>query len=196
MYTNVSEVLHRLLLGSTAHVSSFTSMSSFTTFPLFLTTPYATTTHTPTPPSSPLLPLFSPLPLGRSDFIPTLVFTAVNTWGLLVLTVLLGYGLVEVPRSLWNASRRGWSLNYCYFKAAKLYSDMCEAADTLAEMKEVSQRGEEEGRGGGGREEEGRRRRGGREGEGQVSVYFDFLSCVCWWEGVVGEKSRAFLLWQ
>ena len=79
---------------------------------------------------------------------------------------------------------------------------MCEAADTLAEMKEVSQRGEEEGRGGGGREEEGRRRRGGREGmgeregEGQVSVYFDFLSCVCWWEGVVGEKSRAFLLWQ
>ena len=83
-----------------------------------------------------------------SDFVPTLVFTAVNTWGLLVLTVLLGYGLVEVPRSLWNASRRGWSLNYCYFKAAKLYSDMCEAADTLAEMKEVKQREKEREEGG------------------------------------------------
>ena len=89
-------------------------------------------THPPIPSPAP-----SPLPHLHSDFIPTLVFTAVNTWGLLVLTILLGYGLVEVPRSLWNASRRGWSLNYCYFKAAKLYSDMCEAADTLAEMKEV-----------------------------------------------------------
>ena len=87
------------------------------------------------------------------------MFTAVNTWGLLVLTVLLGYGLVEVPRSLWNASRRAWSLNYCYFKAAKLYSDMCEAADTLAEMKEVMQRKKgEEGRG-------GRERERGERGE-------------------------------
>ena len=103
------------------------------------------------------------------------MFTAVNTWGLLVLTVLLGYGLVEVPRSLWNASRRVWSLNYCYFKAAKLYSDMCEAADTLAEMKEVMQRKKgEEGRGGKegggqgrGREKRKKRGREGRAGEGK-----------------------------
>ena len=94
------------------------------------------------------------------------MFTAVNTWGLLVLTVLLGYGLVEVPRSLWNASRRGRSLNYCYFKAAKLYSDMCEAADTLAEMKEVKQR--ERGREG--REKGEGKGREGEEGNGSKSL--------------------------
>ena len=63
--------------------------------------------------------------------------TASNTWGLLILTVLLGYGLVEVPRSLWNASRRRYTLNHCYFKAAKLYTDMAEADDNLKEVSEV-----------------------------------------------------------
>ncbi len=35
-----------------------------------------------------------------SENLPSLLATASNTWGLLILTLLLGYGLVEVPRSV------------------------------------------------------------------------------------------------
>jgi hypothetical protein len=67
---------------------------------------------------------------------PWLIATASNTWGLVILTLLLGYGLVEVPRSLWNASRRSYTLNHCYFKAAKLCTDMSEADEKLSEAVE------------------------------------------------------------
>ena len=70
--------------------------------------------------------------------LPYLIATASNTWGLLILTLLLGYGLVEVPLTLWNASRRKYSLNHCYFKAAKLYTEMAEADEKLKEVTEVS----------------------------------------------------------
>ena len=72
----------------------------------------------------------------RSE-LPSLIATASNTWGLLILTLLLGYGLVEVPLTLWNASRRKHTLNHCYFKAAKLYTDMAEADENLKEITEV-----------------------------------------------------------
>jgi hypothetical protein len=68
--------------------------------------------------------------------VPSLIATAANTWGLLILTLLLGYGLVEVPRTLWYASRRQWTLNQCYFKAAQIYSDMSEATQLLNEVNE------------------------------------------------------------
>lgn len=97
----------------------------------------------------PLLPLYSSFiitsllsfsPLCSSSFrenIPFLLATASNTWGLLILSLLLGYGLVEVPRTLWNASRRNYSLNHCYFKAAKLYMDLSDADEKLKEVVEV-----------------------------------------------------------
>lgn len=69
--------------------------------------------------------------------LPFLLATASNTWGLLILALLLGYGLVEVPRTLWYASRRKYTLNHCYFKAAKLYSDMSDANEKLNEVTEV-----------------------------------------------------------
>ena len=69
--------------------------------------------------------------------LPSLIATASNTWGLLILTLLLGYGLVEVPLSLWNASRLRYSLNHCYFKAAKLYTEMAEADEKMKEVSEV-----------------------------------------------------------
>lgn len=69
--------------------------------------------------------------------LPFLLATASNTWGLLILTVLLGYGLVEVPRSLWDTTRRKYTMNHCYFKAAKLYTDLAEADDNLKEVTEV-----------------------------------------------------------
>jgi hypothetical protein len=36
---------------------------------------------------------------------------ASNTWGLFVLVLMLGYGLVEVPRSLYMSTKRGYQLN-------------------------------------------------------------------------------------
>lgn len=69
--------------------------------------------------------------------LPYIVATASNTWGLFILAFLLGYGLVEVPRSLFNASRHTYTLNHCYFRAAKLYIDMAEANENLQDITEV-----------------------------------------------------------
>lgn len=69
--------------------------------------------------------------------------SASNTWGLFLLVLLLGYGLVEVPRRLWNNSNRSHVLTHCYFKVAKLMSDKCEAEemvdDVLESLNAVSQ---------------------------------------------------------
>jgi len=57
---------------------------------------------------------------------------ASNTWGLTLLVLMLGYGLVEVPRTLWNSSKRGYSLNQAYFKISKLWRS--DAEGTLEEV--------------------------------------------------------------
>ncbi|CAB4063644.1 unnamed protein product [Lepeophtheirus salmonis] len=44
---------------------------------------------------------------------------------------MLGYGLIEVPRNLWNASLRGYSLNRAYFKLAKLMSEKAESEEEV-----------------------------------------------------------------
>ena len=53
------------------------------------------------------------------------------------MVLLLGYALVEVPRGLWNASKPGYTLNYSYFKVAKLSLDKCEAEETVDDILEV-----------------------------------------------------------
>lgn len=65
--------------------------------------------------------------------------SASNTWGLLLLVLLLGYALVEVPRGLWNNSNHTYIMNYSYFKAAKLSSDKCEAEETVDDVLESLQ---------------------------------------------------------
>ncbi|XP_054154201.1 G-protein coupled receptor-associated protein LMBRD2-like [Oppia nitens] len=60
--------------------------------------------------------------------------TASNTWGLFLLVVLLGYGLVEIPRSCFNVSHYGRSLNYLYFKVAKLSAEKCESDEKLDDV--------------------------------------------------------------
>jgi hypothetical protein len=37
--------------------------------------------------------------------------SASNTWGLFVLVLMLGYGLVEVPRNCWDRSQKGYQVN-------------------------------------------------------------------------------------
>jgi len=59
---------------------------------------------------------------------------ASNTWGLTLLVFMMGYGLVEVPRTLWNNSKRGYSLNQAYFKISKLWGERNDAEGTLEEV--------------------------------------------------------------
>lgn len=63
--------------------------------------------------------------------------TASNTWGLFVLVLMLGYGLVEVPRSVWNSAKRGQKLSLTYFKIAKLSTERTEANEALEDVLEV-----------------------------------------------------------
>ncbi|CAG5120007.1 unnamed protein product [Candidula unifasciata] len=66
--------------------------------------------------------------------------TASNTWGLFVLVLMLGYGLVDVPRSLWNKSKKGLMLSSLYFKIAKLSTEKTEAEEALEDALEETRR--------------------------------------------------------
>nr|XP_020443369.1 LMBR1 domain-containing protein 2 [Monopterus albus] len=66
----------------------------------------------------------------------TIGITAANTWGLFLLVLLLGYGLVEIPRSYWNASRHGHLLIKTYFKASKLMTEKADAEENLEDIME------------------------------------------------------------
>ncbi|XP_061881831.1 G-protein coupled receptor-associated protein LMBRD2B-like [Entelurus aequoreus] len=69
----------------------------------------------------------------------TIGITAANTWGLFLLVLLLGYGLVEIPRSYWLSSLHAHSLAKAYFKVAKMASEKAAAEENLADvMEEVS----------------------------------------------------------
>lgn len=73
-----------------------------------------------------------------SQKLKAIASSASNTWGLFLLVLLLGYALVEVPRGLWNASKPGYTLNYSYFKVAKLSLDKYEAEETVDDILEVN----------------------------------------------------------
>nr|XP_054764188.1 G-protein coupled receptor-associated protein LMBRD2-like [Lytechinus pictus] len=62
--------------------------------------------------------------------------TASNTWGLFLLILLLGYGLVEVPREYWRESKRGYKLQHTYFLLAKLSTEKSEADEDLEDVLE------------------------------------------------------------
>nr|XP_033788717.1 G-protein coupled receptor-associated protein LMBRD2 isoform X2 [Geotrypetes seraphini] len=66
----------------------------------------------------------------------TIGIAAANTWGLFLLVLLLGYGLVEIPRSYWYGSKKGYLLMKTYFKAAKLMTEKADAEENLEDMME------------------------------------------------------------
>ncbi|XP_053602977.1 LMBR1 domain-containing protein 2 homolog isoform X2 [Plodia interpunctella] len=66
--------------------------------------------------------------------IKAIASSASNTWGLFLLILLLGYALVEVPRNLWNNSKKNYTLTYTYFKIAKLSTDKCEAEESVDDI--------------------------------------------------------------
>lgn len=63
--------------------------------------------------------------------------TASNTWGLFVLVLMLGYGLVDAPRSVWNNAKKGYMLSNTYFKIAKLSTEKTEAEEALEDVLDV-----------------------------------------------------------
>ncbi|XP_069555539.1 G-protein coupled receptor-associated protein LMBRD2B-like isoform X1 [Brachyistius frenatus] len=66
----------------------------------------------------------------------TISITAANTWGLFLLVLLLGYGLVEIPRAYWLSSSHGYLLAKTYFKVAKVATEKAEAEENLADVME------------------------------------------------------------
>lgn len=66
----------------------------------------------------------------------TIGITAANTWGLFLLVLLLGYGLVEIPRSYWLSSSHSYLLAKTYFKAAKMATEKASAEENLADVME------------------------------------------------------------
>lgn len=65
------------------------------------------------------------------EYLKVVCITASNTWGLILLVVLLGYGLVEIPKSCFDTSKYTRTLSYLYFKVAKLSAEKIEAEEKL-----------------------------------------------------------------
>lgn len=63
-----------------------------------------------------------------------ILVSASNTWGLFLLVVLLGHGLVELPRSLWHHGNRHYHLRKTYFDIEKLASEKSEAEENVKEI--------------------------------------------------------------
>ena len=66
-----------------------------------------------------------------------ILITASNTWGLLLLVLLMGYGLVEIPRTTWNYAKLDYKLAHAYFKISKLSIEKEESEEQLADTLEV-----------------------------------------------------------
>ncbi|KAM7077266.1 G-protein coupled receptor-associated protein LMBRD2 isoform 2-T3 [Ciconia maguari] len=88
-----------------------------------------------------IMPIFWRVVYWTSQFLTwnqlqTIGIAAANTWGLFLLVLLLGYGLVEIPRSHWNGAKRGYLLMKTYFKAAKLMTEKADAEENLEDIME------------------------------------------------------------
>ncbi|CAJ0945847.1 unnamed protein product, partial [Mesorhabditis belari] len=73
------------------------------------------------------------LSLNRESLI-VIIVSASNTWGLLLLVVLLGHGLVDLPRQLWHTAATEYRLNKTFFDIDKLSTDKHDAEDSLKDV--------------------------------------------------------------
>ena len=64
------------------------------------------------------------------------VMQASNMWGLLMVIVLLGYGLVDVPRRIWYQVYTEYTLRTSYFRASKLSTEISDAQIDEDEIEE------------------------------------------------------------
>lgn len=70
------------------------------------------------------------------SYLKVILISSSNTWGLFLLVILLGYGLVELPRFLLNRSRHAKYLNRLYFKVAIINAEKCDAESKIEDVSE------------------------------------------------------------
>jgi len=70
--------------------------------------------------------------------LPAILVALSNTWGLFLTMVLLGYGLVTVPRELWADGDLAKELGYLQYKATVLHEEVNEAQFQLNEVVKVA----------------------------------------------------------
>jgi hypothetical protein len=73
-----------------------------------------------------------------------LAMALANIWGLFLMVVLLGYGLIDVPRKLWDFGNSQKKARALYFRAVEVHDEFQDAielvSDTLAMVNETSSR--------------------------------------------------------
>merc|ERR1719233_389980 len=78
--------------------------------------------------------------------IPGLAIGLANLWGLLLSILLLGYGLVEVPRKIWRASNMATRMNFLLYKTATAQEQLGDARDSLDETLALYKRANQKGK--------------------------------------------------
>ncbi|KAI9472251.1 MAG: LMBR1-like membrane protein-domain-containing protein [Benjaminiella poitrasii] len=82
--------------------------------------------------------------LTTREGIQSYVMAAANSWGLFLVIIFMGYGLVSVPRTLWYSANYNRHLNQLYAKAAHLKEECMDSElefNELAKtMNEISKR--------------------------------------------------------
>lgn len=67
-------------------------------------------------------------------YLKILLITTSNTWGLFLVIIFLGYGLVEVPRSLWAAGNVQLSLRLAYNQISQTNLEFLEEEEALTSL--------------------------------------------------------------
>lgn len=79
-----------------------------------------------------------------SDQLTPFMFTLATTFGLVNIVLMMGYGLVEVPRMVWRASNPHMALRREHFKAPdldqELFDSRCVVEEIIAEVQSVKGR--------------------------------------------------------
>eukprot|EP00730_Choanoeca_flexa_P002865 TRINITY_DN11211_c0_g1_i6.p1 TRINITY_DN11211_c0_g1~~TRINITY_DN11211_c0_g1_i6.p1 ORF type:complete len:721 (+),score=166.73 TRINITY_DN11211_c0_g1_i6:90-2252(+) len=68
-----------------------------------------------------------------------IVIAAANTWGLLLVVLMLGYGVVDIPRTLWRRASVERTLRLYYYRLAKLNGELLDAEHDLQDAKRTTQ---------------------------------------------------------
>lgn len=74
---------------------------------------------------------------SREDLL-AFAMAGANAWGLLLCTVMLGYGLVNVPRTLWKSANIHYMLGKLEFEAPKVKESVVDAESEVYEVTKVS----------------------------------------------------------
>lgn len=70
------------------------------------------------------------------DALAQIASGAANTWGLIMQMLMLGFGLVDIPRYLWRRYDLSTTLKLYQYQAAKMSLEMAEASEKLEEVYE------------------------------------------------------------